>query len=51
MPLEAELIEKAVKETLKEGLRTQDIHQPDKKLIGTEEMGDNVARNLNKYLG
>ena len=51
MPGEAELIEKAVKETLKEGLRTQDIYQPDKKLVGTEEMGDNVVKNLNKYLG
>jgi 3-isopropylmalate dehydrogenase len=47
---EADLIEKAVSETLKEGFRTQDIHQPDKKLIGTEEMGENVAKNLRKLL-
>src|SRR5208337_1999708 len=50
MPLEADLIEKAVTETLKEGFRTQDIHQQNKKLVGTGEMGDNVARNLCKLL-
>ena len=50
MPLEADLIEKAVKETLEEGFRTQDIHQSDKKLVGTEEMGDNVAKNLRNLL-
>jgi 3-isopropylmalate dehydrogenase len=50
MPLEAGLIEKAVAQSLKEGFRTQDIYQPDKKLIGTEEMGDNVAKNLRKFM-
>ena len=50
MPLEANLIEKAVKITLEEGCRTQDIHQPDKQLVGTKEMGDQVARNLCKLL-
>jgi 3-isopropylmalate dehydrogenase len=50
MPQDAELIESAVTETLREGFRTQDIHQADKKLIGTEEMGDHVARNLRKLL-
>ena len=50
MPLEADLIEQAVTETLKEGFRTQDIQQPDKKLVGTEEMGDNVAKNLRKLI-
>jgi 3-isopropylmalate dehydrogenase len=50
LPLEAGLIEKAVAETLKEGFRTQDIHQPLKKLVGTEEMGDNVAENLIRIL-
>jgi len=50
MPQEAILIEKAVVETLKEGFRTQDIHQQDTKLIGTEKMGDNVAKNLYKLL-
>jgi 3-isopropylmalate dehydrogenase len=50
MPEEAALIENAVTETLKEGFRTQDIHQTAKKLVGTEEMGDNVAKNLRKLL-
>ena len=48
MPQEASLIEKAVAQTLKEGFRTQDIHQQNKKLIGTEKMGDAVAKNLRK---
>jgi len=50
MPKEAGLIEKAVAQTLKEGFRTQDIYQQKKKLIGTEEMGDTVAKNLRKLL-
>jgi 3-isopropylmalate dehydrogenase len=50
MPQEASLIEKAVAQTLKDGFRTQDIHQQDKKLIGTEKMGDAVAKNLRKLL-
>ncbi len=50
MTQEASLIEKAVAQTLKEGFRTQDIHQQDKKLIGTEKMGDAVAKNLRKLL-
>jgi len=50
MPQEATLIETAVQETLKEGFRTKDIYQQDKKLVGTEEMGDNVAKNLYKLL-
>lgn len=50
MPREADLIENAVTETLKEGVRTQDIHQPDKKIISTEEMGNHVAKNLRKLL-
>ncbi len=50
MPEEAILVEKAVAETLKDGFRTQDIHQQDKKLIGTEKMGDTVVRNLHKLL-
>lgn len=50
MPEEASLIESAVTETLKEGFRTQDIHQTAKILVGTEEMGDNVVKNLRKLL-
>jgi 3-isopropylmalate dehydrogenase len=47
---EAVLIEKAVSETLKDGFRTQDIYQKNKKLVGTEEMGNVVAKKLNKLL-
>ena len=50
MPAEASLIERAVTETLKEGFRTQDIQQTSKILVGTEEMGENVARNLRALL-
>lgn len=50
MPEEASLIERAVAETLKEGFRTQDIHQTTQILVGTEEMGDNVAKNLRKFV-
>ena len=50
LPQEAGLVEKAVVETLGEGFRTKDIHQQDKKLIGTEEMGNIVAKNLRKLL-
>jgi 3-isopropylmalate dehydrogenase len=50
LPREAGLIEEAVGETLKAGFRTRDIHQQDKKLIGTEAMGDTVAENLHKLL-
>jgi len=50
MPEEAYLVESAVTETLKEGFRTQDIQQKAKKLVGTEEMGNNVAKNLRKLL-
>lgn len=50
MPAEALLIEEAVKDTLKEGYRTQDIYQSDKKLVGTQEMGDHVAKNLGHLL-
>jgi len=50
MPAEALLIEEAVKDTLKEGYRTQDIYQSDKKLVGTKEMGDHVAKNLGQLL-
>jgi len=37
MPLEAGLIEKAVAETLKEGFRTQDIHQQKQKTWSAPE--------------
>ncbi len=50
MPAEAQIIESAVTETLKDGFRTRDIHQPDKRLVSTAEMGDRVAENLHRLL-
>jgi 3-isopropylmalate dehydrogenase len=50
LPLEAVLIEKAVGETLKEGFRTRDIYQKNKKLVGTKEMGGVVAKKLRKLI-
>jgi 3-isopropylmalate dehydrogenase len=50
LPREAVLTEKAVSETLKDGFRTPDIYQKNKKLVGTEEMGNVVAKKLNKLL-
>jgi len=50
MPQEANLLEKAVAQTIKEGFRTQDIYQRGEKLIGTEEMGNQVVKNLRKLL-
>ncbi|HBI47467.1 MAG TPA: 3-isopropylmalate dehydrogenase [Smithella sp.] len=46
LPREAGLIEEAVGKTLKEGFRTRDIYQKNKKLVGTEEMGDTVVKKL-----
>jgi 3-isopropylmalate dehydrogenase len=50
LPREADLIEEAVGETLKAGVRTRDIYQKNKKLVGTEEMGDVVAETLHKLI-
>ena len=48
LPEKATFIEKAVKQTLKEGLRTKDIYQPGDKLVGTQELGDHIVKNLRK---
>ena len=40
---EADAIEKAVIQALKEGYRTIDIMSEGKKQIGTKEMGDRIA--------
>ncbi len=50
LPREADLIEEAVGKTLKAGFRTRDIYQKNKKLVGTEEMGDVVAKKLCKLI-
>jgi len=43
---EADLIEKAVRMVLKEGLRTEDIRQPGARIVNTTEMGDLVVERL-----
>ena len=50
LPREADLIEEAVGKTLKAGFRTRDIYQENKKLVGTEEMGDFVSKKLCKLI-
>jgi 3-isopropylmalate dehydrogenase len=46
MPQEAELVEKAVAEVLKDGYRTKDIFQEGKMLVGTTEMGNYTLQKL-----
>jgi len=46
MPAEAALVEKAVADVLKDGLRTKDIYADGMRLVGTREMGDAVAARL-----
>jgi 3-isopropylmalate dehydrogenase len=48
---EAEMIDQAVAEVLKDGLRTKDIYSSGKKLVGTQEMGDAVAAKLAAIAG
>jgi len=43
---EADIIENAVKEVLKDGYRTFDIMSEGKTLIGTSEMGDLIAKKI-----
>ena len=50
LPAEADLVEKAVAEVLKDGYRTQDIFQEGKKLVGTEEMGTRALKKLEQLL-
>ncbi|MBU1743649.1 MAG: 3-isopropylmalate dehydrogenase [Proteobacteria bacterium] len=51
MAAEAELVEKAVRMVLKEGFRTEDIRQPDARIVGTKEMGDLVVERLRAFPG
>lgn len=50
MMAEAQRLEDAVQYVLKQGLRTRDIHQEDRKLVGTKEMGERVIRKLRSLL-
>jgi len=49
LPREARLIEKAIEQTLKEGYRTKDIYRPGDKMVGTEEMGEKILKNLRQF--
>jgi 3-isopropylmalate dehydrogenase len=43
---EAQLIDRAIRQVLKDGLRTGDIKQPGCRLLNTREMGDAVVERL-----
>lgn len=47
-PALAERVERAVRRVLAEGLRTADIMEPGATLVGTQAMGDAVARELSR---
>ncbi len=47
MEKEAHAIENAVRNVLKQGIRTQDISEPGTKTVGTKEMGNAIIENLN----
>lgn len=47
---EAQLVERAIRQVLKDGLRTGDIKQPGCRILGTREMGDAVVERLRALL-
>jgi 3-isopropylmalate dehydrogenase len=51
MEAEGKRIEEAVRSVLKEGLRTRDIHQDGKTLVGTAAMGEGVVKHLRALPG
>ena len=48
LPGEADLIETAVENVLKTGIRTPDIMQPGMRKVGTQEMGDALVKELDR---
>jgi 3-isopropylmalate dehydrogenase len=46
MPSEATMLDDAVREVLKDGYRTQDIMEKDRKKVSTSEMGNLVIQKL-----
>jgi 3-isopropylmalate dehydrogenase len=50
MIAEAQVLENAVKYVLKQGLRTSDMHQEGRNLVGTTEMGEGVLMKLRSLL-
>ncbi len=51
MSKEADLIEKAIANTLARGLRTGDIMQPNMRKVGTTEMGKAILEEIEKLAG
>jgi len=47
----AELVESAVRRVLADGLRTADIREPGRTVVGTREMGDAVVAALPRHAG
>jgi 3-isopropylmalate dehydrogenase len=45
---EATAIESAVEQTIAAGYRTEDLHEPGAKVVGTQEMGRQIAAVLTK---
>jgi 3-isopropylmalate dehydrogenase len=51
LPREADIIDKAISNTLARGLRTGDIMQPNMRKVGTTEMGKTIAEEIEKLMG
>ncbi len=49
LPDEANFVENAVEKTLEDGLRTKDIYRLGDKLVGTDQMGESILKNLRKF--
>ena len=50
MPKEADMIDKAIANTLARGLRTGDIMQPNMRKVGTSEMGKAILEEIEKLV-
>ena len=50
LPKEAQLIESAIQKTLERGYRTKDIQGPGTTLLGTQEMGDQIVKQLQELV-
>jgi len=50
MPEGAAVIEKAVRQVLKDGFRTEDIRQAGAAVVGTAEMGDRVVERVREFM-
>jgi 3-isopropylmalate dehydrogenase len=51
MAREADIIDKAIANTLARGLRTGDIMQPNMRKVGTTDMGKTIAEEVEKLMG